>query len=304
MKFSRIGLIAFITGAFALGSPLEYQSFINGTARWLVSPSGIVLFLSDSRTLRPFVLDPSRSSDSILDVICYEGTLALSAVSGVYLVDMSTQSTDRIVFRDTAVRTGPVALDIDFLWLASRDTLWRFDRLGREWLAYPMPKEVGTVYGITSDGTDITFIASGGTDRFSITAEKWNFQPSGPFSSKGLLRIVNSPHMIDDTKLCIWNPGSSSWESLDLREELKDFVSEDTAVYFISEHHVYTYMRTSRLLRPLNTPNLDHCEALAKASDTLIIAAQGRLTKVHAVSEAMEFIILPEYLNHIDKIFT
>jgi len=298
----HLSLIVSIT-ASVLASPLDYQSFVNGSAQWLVSPSSILVFLSESRTVSPFTLDPVRGADSVCDVVYSEGVLAVSAKSGIYLVDMSTRSAEKILFPDTVVRTGKVALDMDYLWVGSGDTLWRFDRLGREWLGYPLPKGTGKVLGITSNVEEITCISTGGTNRFSTAAEKWTQQSAGAFSAGGIYRFVKSPHVIDKSKIFTWNPGSSAWEMVDAHEAVKDFVSDDTAFYFIGANHVFTFMRKTQLLRPLNTPNLSGLSAMAKSGDTLIVASKGKLTKIHAVNEAMDFVNLPEYIDNIEKVF-
>jgi hypothetical protein len=87
------------------------------------------------------------------------------------------QSIERIPLPTDSEIMGKVAVDFDYLWLGTGTTLFRFDKLGREWMEFDLPDRADPLVGLWTNGTDVCGLGHEKLFRFTAGTEKWNVYP-------------------------------------------------------------------------------------------------------------------------------
>ncbi len=295
----------------AVSSPLQYRSFATSTATWLTWSSGILVYSTDSRSMRSISLDAEQEADSIVDVVESDEMLWFSTTTGLFQVDLSTSTVEKIPFARKEYCGGRIGADFDYVWLACGTTLWQFDKLSREWLSYECElegRQPTAALGVHSDGYYVYWADANGVFIFSIAEEKWDHvalhgQPLTPAAayrsgSDGLL-------FVDGARIVRYIIGSRSWETLDAGAPIVDIVLEDSVVYYATSSSASRYNKTSAVTRPLDIPALTSVSCMAKRQDTLYIASERGYTTYDIVSKAGSFLEHPPQVSKgaVEKMF-
>lgn len=289
-----LALIFLLVPSFAIAQTgLDWRIFRAGNNTWLASGSGLMIFSSVSGEIRPVTIHPAREVKIIEDAVEYDGYLYLSTDIGLYKVDVSTQGIEYISFpADTVSVKGKIAVDMDYLWLAVPGRLLRYDNLGGEWQSYLTPSDPEPVTGIFSNGDEVILIGQKLLHRFVVSTEKWNTTriEQGISTPGAFFANQNSINVIDGNLIMRYIPSSFSWETVKTKEKTRDFIDEDSLIYYIDGSEVVVLSTGNNVARPLDIPQTGKIYALSKASDTLLVAAEKRIIRYSLKSRSMSYI--------------
>lgn len=301
-RFSGIFVFLFCLSAFS--EPLSWQTFTYGKINWICSSNGINVFSTDSRTVYPLTLDQTRVTGKISDIIQSDNSLVISAESGIYLLDMSTQSIERIPFPGDRNMIGKIASDMDYLWVTSEDSLFRFDKLGREWLSYALPQKVN-IKTLLGDGTTVECIGEKEVYSFTISTEKWNVYKTNtdPNDSTRFFHCLKSVLSVNKKQFQEYKTDAHLWEKHECRFALGDFIADDTVMYYSDGERAVHF--SNGVSRPIDIPGNGEIYALTKNLDTLYLALKSGIMKYNLKNAAMSFLDYPSQIGNRmpEKIF-
>jgi hypothetical protein len=274
---------------------------------WFASPSGLLVFSSATQTIRPVTIDPVRKISLISDIVEYEGYLFVSTDAGLYKIDITTQGSERVAFPDDKIIMGKISVDMDYIWLADSITLYSYDRLSAEWESYKIPGNDLKITGIHSNGEVIYCIGKTAVNSFSISTEKWNTNSfNGSISDSAFFWVgKNTLNVINANSIQRYIPSSFSWETTTAKSVPRDYLDEDSVIYYVDSTQIMKLSASTNVIRPLDIPQTGEIKAFSKIADTLLIATQKRIIKYVINSESMDFIEYSEDLDasSIEKIF-
>lgn len=274
-------------------SSLSWRVFKKDENTWIYYPKGLMLFSTLSRSVKPFPIDPIRSVDTLTDCIEYDGYLWVVANAGLYQIDMATQSVERITLPGDSTVSGKIAQDVDYLWLAAGQTLMRFDKLGREWMHFPLPAE-GTerIVGLWADGEEVFWLGKTALYRFTSATEKWNAYPLDKPLGDGVVFYpgMKSFKVIDGTTVSLYQPASFSWRHTSLAVTPRDVFDEDSAIYISDGKGVRKIACETGMTKVLNLPNPGEIRAIATMGDSLVLMTDKRIGKFALEQETMTFL--------------
>lgn len=291
-------LLLFFTFSWAQPA-LKWRIYKNSNNCWLASHSGLLIFSSATQTIRPVTIDPVRKISFIADIVEYEGYLFVSTDAGLYKIDMTTQGSERIALPNDAIIVGKISVDMDYVWLADSNTLYSYDRLSAEWQNYKIPGKDLKATGIHSNGEVVICIGKTAVNLFSISTEKWNTNVfSNSISDSAFFWIgKNTLNVIDNNSIQRYVPSSFSWETTVTESVPRDYLDEDSVIYYVDANQIMKLTSSTNVIRPLNIPQTGEIKAFSKIADTLLIATQKRIIKYDIRSESMDFI---EYSEDLD----
>jgi hypothetical protein len=300
----RIGcILIFAYYLNAYSEPLSWQTFSFGKINWICSSSGIYVFSTDSRSVYPLILDQTRATGTISDIVKNENYLIVSTEAGIYQIDMTSQSIERIPFPGEKKLTGKIASDMDYIWFTSGDSLYRFDKLGREWLSYSLYHK-SRILGLQSIGENVDCFTVNSIERFSIGTEKWKTYVSGSNFSDSIRSVcgMQSYSLVQNNNIYMYKSNSEMWEHIELNTQIKDILPDDTILYVNDGSRIFTI--SGGISRPLDIPLQGKINALGKTSDTLIMALEDRIMKYNLKKSDVTFVEYPSQLNsaEIEKI--
>jgi len=292
-------------------SPLQYKSFVKDSSLWISDPSGILEYRNDTRSVRKIVLTDTVDNDSVMDVAQNALILSVLAQSGVYQIDLSTTTVERIPGNRTGSqdKNGKITVDDDYVWVALKDTLWRFDKLGREWFPYPIAGSGNDFREIYSNGTNVYCILPNSVKIFSTKDEKWL-----EFPNKKSVSISDKAHFyldrgvlvfVDGEKIFRYIIASQSWDVVDARAPIIDVLTQDTALYYLTGKDAYKYSTVAGALQQLNIPGISQSACFARLSDSLVCATQKSFTTFDLNGKTTNTIFLPQNISdpNICKLF-
>ena len=241
-KFSRISFVLILVSisAFstAASSPLQYRTFISGPALWIAEPAGIIMYRNDTRSVRNIVLNDTVDNDTLRDIVQNGTVLWVLAASGVYQIDLSTTTVEKIPGGKKGGANGRIAVDDDYVWIGINDSLWRFDKLGREWFPYPIKSGSNTLCGMYSNGTNVYCAQPFSMKIFSTQDEKWREFPYPKnvviSPAAQLFLDINELVFADGASIYRYIINAQSWDRIECRSAgqryafagLRDFLSD------------------------------------------------------------------------------
>jgi hypothetical protein len=266
----------------ALGTnSLDYRIYSSDAYEFIVLPSGMLSYAKKSRDFKSFVLDESQTRDSILDVVESDGILWLLTPRGIYQFDMGTQTAEKIPFIRERTCDGKIAADFDYVWLACPDTLMQFDKLGREWLFYPVKKrtkEENFLAGAYSNGDEVYLTFPTEMKVFYVMDEKWKSFPSvkGGYS-RNAEYIFNQDNIlvIDKNQIYRFIINARSWELITAEENIKDAELDKENLYYLTGTAAYQFTLASSISERFDIKGLKDARAITKLSDSLFALATG-----------------------------
>ncbi|HMA65321.1 MAG TPA: hypothetical protein VKO63_08985, partial [Chitinispirillaceae bacterium] len=273
-------------------NPLSWRTFSFGKNIIIFSGNELYSFSGESKSLSQLILDQNTIIDTIVDIINFENYLYFSTNAGIFQFDMSSQAVEKIVFNDNKNRSGKIASDIDYLWLCTSDTLFRFDKLGREWQPYPLP-EHSTIKVIQSDSKQIDCFTEAKLNKFDIVTERWNttsttFKINDSVNilkhSAKLIALKNNYYLYHDKTF-------NSWNSTELPQQIVDIIP-DQITYLACATTIYKI--EDRIVKRVDLVQNDSILSIAKNMDTLLIANIKRLLKFDINTNRTVFIEYPQ----------
>jgi hypothetical protein len=284
---------------FALSSsPLQYKSFISGPSLWLSDPTGILMYRGDSRIVRGVMLSDSVENDSIFDIAENSKTLWVLAKSGVYQIDYGTTTVEKLPGQKKGGSSGKLAVDDDYVWITTGDTLWRFDKLGREWFHYDINGPAGALCGMYSNGTNVYLVLGSSVKIFSIQEEKWlefpykKGMPIGPqarfFLDKNALVVVDGPTIYR------YIISSLSWVVIPAEGPVIDMLNQDTTIFYQTASGIFEYFTATSVSRPLDIPGVSAVRCFARQGDTIYCATDDNFIKYDIVKKTTDNIERPQ----------
>jgi hypothetical protein len=274
-------------------NPLSWQTFSNGKISWIYNGISIFVYSSDSRSVYPLVLDQTRTTGAIHDIIEYEQTLLISTDAGIYQIDMSTQAIERITFSDDINRTGKLASDMDYLWLSTEDTLFRFDKLGREWQSFPIPEKFSKC-AIISDGTTVECLGQNVLYTFTTGTEKWNRFSSdiASFDSSYFIKTSKTITQISANRLYIYVPNSQIWEQIKSDNRINDAWVESDVTYFSTSDKIYK-LEKNTILKQLDINISEPVSSFTKNNFDICISLKSKLMFYNTTKSELSFLDYP-----------
>ncbi len=289
---SKLILLVLLYVSSVYSSPLDWRIYKNENSAWLCSSTEIQVFTPSTRNLRSLTIDQTRLVNRLYDFVEYDGFLWVSSDAGIYKVDMKSMSAERIALPGDSIIEGHIAVDMDYIWIATTATLFKYDQLGQEWLQYQLPDVAPVVNGVYSNGDEVFCVAGTKLNRFTISTEKWDSLPiSKEVSSQAQLAPGSSTFkFIDGSHVKIYKPASYSWDNVSTAQSLTDYIDEDSVMYYSAGKNVYKMNTASSAIRPFDIPGIDTVYAIEKLSDTIFVATGKRLIKFETKSSSMDFI--------------
>jgi hypothetical protein len=285
-----LGILLFISSIFS--APLDWRIYKNENSAWICSATEIQVFTPATRNLRSLTIDQTRLVNRLYDFVEYDGFLWVTSDAGVYKVDMNTMGAERIALPGDSIIDGHIAIDMDYMWIATTQTLFKYDQLGQEWLKYPLPEAIPVVNGVYSNGDEVFCVAGTKLYRFTVSTEKWDVFPNSKEVSlqSQLVPGSSSFKFIDGAYVRVYKPSSYSWDNISTGKNLVDYIDEDSVVYYCAGKNVCKLNAVNSAIRPFDIPGIDTVYAIEKLSDTVIVATGKRLIKFDTKSSGMDFI--------------
>jgi hypothetical protein len=282
-------------------SPLDYKTFVNGAGLWICEPAGIMLYRNDTKSVRNITLSDTVAGDSILDAAENSAALWILAKSGVYQIDMATTTVERLPGEKKGVPGDRLAVDDDYAWVALADTLWRFDKLSREWFPYPIGASGSALLGVFSSGANVYCVLPTSVRIFSTKDEKWLDFPN----KKG---VAISPQarffldrdvllLVDGQNLYRYLISSQSWDVVKAPAPVVDMLSQDTTLYYLTASGMFKYATNASITQPQDIPDLSRVTSFTRLQDTLICAAGANFVKYDMRAKSSGAIQAPQNIE-------
>jgi hypothetical protein len=285
----------------AASSPLDYKTFVNGSGLWICEPAGIMLYRNDTKSVRNIVLSDTVTGDSILDVAENSATLWVLARSGVYQIDFATTTVERLPGEKKGAPGDRLGIDDDYAWAALGDTLWRFDKLGREWFPYPMASSGAALHGVFSSGANVYCVLPSSVKIFSTKDEKWLEFPN----KKGITLSPQSRFFLDRDVLLLVDGqnlfryliSSQSWDAVKAPSPVIDMLSQDSTLYYLTASGMFKYATAASVIQPQDIPDLSRVRSFTRQQDTLICATEANFIKYDMRSKSSGNIQAPQNIG-------
>jgi hypothetical protein len=284
--------------AAAAPSPLHYKTFINGPDLWISEPAGMIMYRNDTRSVRNIILNDTVEQDTIRDIAENSGALWVLAASGAYQIDYATTTVEKLPGDRKGTAAGRLAVDDDYVWLGISDTLWRFDKLGREWFPYPIKSPENPLCGMYSDGTSVYCVQSTSIKIFSAQEEKWR---EFPFP-KGMAVSPGAQFFLDKNALLLVEGASvyryiidaQSWDEISAPSPIVDMLSQDTVIFYLTSGGAFQYFTQTSVTRPLDIPGVAGVRCFTRLADTLFCATGKNYIKYDFSAKTGDFIQPPQ----------
>ena len=292
-------IIFFIVNVlFAAPSPLDYKTFVSGTSLWICEPAGIMLYRNDTKSVRNIVLCDTVDNDSILEVAENSAVLWALSKSGIYQIDYTTTTVEGLPGEKKGIRGDKLAVDDDYVWVALNDTLWRFDKLSREWFPYPINSNHSPIFGVYSNGANVYCVLSSSVKIFSTKDEKWLEFPN----NKGVVISSQSRFFLDKDVLLVIDGAacyrylinSQSWDVVKAPSPVIDMLSQDTVLYYFTASGMFKYATKTFVVQPQDIPELSRVRNFSLLKDTLFCATNSNFIKYDMRTKAFDNIQPPQ----------
>jgi hypothetical protein len=280
-------------------SPLRYKSFVKDSALWISDPSGILEYRHDTRSVRTIVLSDSIDNDSIIDIAQNGQVLSVLSLSGVYQIDLATTTVEKLPGdkKGSHDQNGRLTVDDDYLWVALSDTLWRFDKLGREWFPFCIHGP-GNLRAVYSNSANIFCVYSSSVKIFSTKDEKWLEFPN----KKGVVISADARYFLDkNTLVFVDGPkiyrylvATQSWDFLDAQAPIIDVLTQDTALFYLTGKDAFKYSTATSVTQPLNIPGINQASCFTRMADSLVCATPMKFTIFDLNAKTTNDILLPQ----------
>lgn len=280
------------------GVALKYKTYNTGSALWISTHEHILIYSLEGRSVKRLSLSEAIPEDPVAETVESDGILWVSAQSGLYQVDLSTNTVEPIPFAGGKWLGAKIAADFDYLWAAHGDTLWQYDKLGAEWLPFAM-ESAGSgerVLGVFSNEDEIFVALPGRVAVFSVSDEKWTSFPN----SKGTLgesaRYIAADNELvfaDGSKMHRFLIEEKSWDVVDARDQVLDLFAKDTFVYIATTDKVWEYNRESSTLKPLDIGGLTRTFALSMIDTSLYVAGPRHIIQFDIKVNSSEIVEHP-----------
>jgi hypothetical protein len=270
-------IVLSVISATAASSPLQYRTFINGSALWIAEPAGITLYRNDTRSVRSVVLCDTVDNDTIRDITENSNILWVIAASGIYQIDLTTTTVEKLPGNKKGAVNSRIAVDDDYLWVGISDTLWRFDKLGREWFPYPVKSGSNSLCGMYSNGTNVYCVQSSSIKIFSTKDEKWR---DFPYPKDIVISPVaqffldkNALVLVEGASIYRYIIDAQSWDVISAGSPIVDMLSQDTVIFYQTAKEMFEYFTATSVMRPLDIPGISDSRCFARSADTLLYCA-------------------------------
>jgi hypothetical protein len=301
LQISGCCLGLFPSIASAAPSPLDYKTFVKGSALWISEPAGIMLYRSDTKSVRNIVLCDTVDNDSILDIVENSNALWILAKSGVYQIDYTTTTIEHLPGGKKGTIGGRLTVDDDYAWVSLEDTLWRFDKLGREWFPYPMNAGAAKLLGIHSNATNVYCVLPSSVKIFSTKDEKWLEFPN----KKGIVISEQARFYLDKDVLLLVDGqnlfryliNSQSWDVVKAPSPIMDLLSQDSVLYYYTSSGIFKYTTATSVTQPQDVPELSRIRSFSLSIDTLYCATNSNVIKYDMRAKSSGIIQSPQNIS-------
>jgi hypothetical protein len=296
---------AFFTAA-AQPPALRYRVYTGESSVYAAAPDGVFAYSTDSRTLRPIVLDETRTRDSIVDITESDGVLWVLTPGGIFQYDMATSTAEKLPGFEGGVPDGKIGADYDYVWLASSDTLYQYDKLGREWTPHPVPPDKHSspdVLGAAADGEAVYCVYGDGVLVFSVDDEKWTPSPLGEGPLSRGTQFFNSGDnllLVNGATIYRYILEARSWEVIRAEAPVVDIIpavassADNASLYFLTSQRAWSYSAAASITRRLDIGRIAQPTVFAHYGDsTLAFVAGNNIALVNVVTQQTEFITCP-----------
>jgi hypothetical protein len=286
--FITVFLISSVVSAFAAEpivpkKPIDYRTWTTGQSLWLWDHEQLFLYRTDSKALKAIKFSDSIAHDQAIDIAENGGVLWAAATSGLYQIDMTTSTIEHIPNGPGSFEGAKVAADADFAWVAQHDTLWKFDKLSREWLPFAFGKQAqpGTpLVGAYSDGTKVYVLTSTAILHFSISDEKWNSYPYSGFSFSTQTRYFPSDQalvVVEGNKIFRYLPTKLSWDKFASSSDILDLQITKDPIYFVTDAGAFQYITSTSVLQRFDINDLQHARSVVVQGDSLLLTGDKNI---------------------------
>ena len=285
------------SAAFAALSSLDIKTFVSGSSLYIVKPDGIVLYRNDTRSARGIVLCDTLHTDSIFDAAQNGASIFALAASGIYEIDLATGGINRLPGEKTGNKNCRLACDDDYVWAGIATTLWRFDRLGREWFSFSALDTNKSFFGLFSDYDNVYCVQNNGMKVFSTKDEKWRTYPLPQngiaFDGSRFFADKFAATLVDSTRILRYIYTAQSWDVIVAGSPIVDYVSLDTLLYYQTTHGIYSYLTKSAVGLPVDIPCKEFSGGLARVADTLVCSTPTGFLKYDLTTKTADNIAAP-----------
>jgi hypothetical protein len=295
MKIQQyVWLSVLLLSAAIKADQLDIRTFSYGSNIWVLTSDGLLTYTNETRSIKRSPFNDIGESDSIADLIDYEGLLWVSTSTGLYKVDMATQTREGVPFPGDAVHCGKITSDADYVWLADQDSVWRYDKLGNEWLSYAIAQRNGPepILGLYSNGDEFFCATGTGMHVFSARNEKWYFYPVNgtPIAPTARYFIDNDALvLVYDTKIARYIFNAKSWDIIDFKEPIIDITQSAKETLVLTSGHVYVYSIEKSFFQPLDIIGLQEPSAIGRREDKVYVVMPQKIIEYNTTLKTMNF---------------
>jgi hypothetical protein len=256
------------------------RAFTAGNKAVIIAENQPLELSAETRSARRIRLDPPETGvGRIRDVSSFDGTLFVRTGHGLYAVDIERGSTiEAVTLHDESLAAGCIAADYDYLWHATPDTLWRFDRLGREWQGYAAPPRVRDqkLTGCSFDGDQVYCYSREVAAVFSAYDEQWRTYPVPRRPLRDHAFYVQSAPaglILDGDRALRFQPADQSFQEYRLPAAPVDIDLQGAKLYFATAEGAFVLDFDAGLIQELSIGPAAGIAAIARVSESLIALA-------------------------------
>jgi len=299
--FVYIAAMVFVMNLSAASSPLDYKTFVNGSSLWICNPAGILMYRNDTKSARGIVLCDTVENDSIAEIADNNSQLWVLSRSGVYQIDLATTTVEKLPGGKKGRGNDKLAVDDDYVWVTLGDTLWRFDKLGREWFPYPMNNGGNRIYGMYSNGTNVYCALRSSVKIFSTKDEKWLEFPDkkGVVISPAARFFLdkNTLVLVDGSTIYRYLVNSQSWDIVRAGAPVVDMLTQDSVVYYLTAVGMFKYATAAAVTQPQDIPDIGRVGTFGRFGDTLFCPTVSNVIKYDVRAKTLGNIQQPQNIS-------
>ncbi len=294
---ARLQLLVLTLLSVVWASPLDYRTFTDGSQIWIAERDRLMVYNTETQTVRSVTLssDHASETDTIYDILESEGRLWICAESGIYSMMFGSGTVERIPTPQAGSTPRRISVDYDYVWTVAGNSIWRYDRLGREWDSFDFQEDLGRALAVHSNEDEVFVVTSRQALSFDPFSEKWRAfaNPGEPLGeSTHFFRNDRVIVLIDESRLVRFDTDAKAWENMTVSAPVQDVVFNTGGGFFLStESRIYEYATDVGNLRPLRIPNMPNVLGIAAEGDSLFIPTSKHVYKYNVKDQSTDNII-------------
>ncbi|MEW6041982.1 MAG: hypothetical protein AB1633_10720, partial [Elusimicrobiota bacterium] len=245
-------LILLTLSDFVCPSILNKKLFIQSDAKsYFILPEGLYLYDAESDKLR---LERQGDFSDLLDD---EGRLWLACEQGLLVYDLAYFTWKQYSpSQNFAAPIISIAADMDYVYAATNDKIYRFDKLSEEWKDISF-KSAESIVDMEIVGGELWAATFSELFRFIIDSEQWEHYPAA-IGGREVLRVINydaSAWVIQEGGAARFNPQFRKFEAYSSaqgfpQERISMAETDGVNLWILSGQRIFRYKKGANVFEP------------------------------------------------------